>query len=91
MVKNQVLGSVVLSDLGKRTLAQVQRDQHFTLLCSDVSLSTKVDVYGGVMSMNCKLIKTGDFVKFHDGHASAMVSDLLTLKGPAILCAEHHQ
>lgn len=75
MMRKQILGdlSITLGDLGGLTLKQVQQNQHLTLLCSDIPLTAKVDVYGGVMSRNCSLISIGDFVKFSDSGTSAMV------------------
>lgn len=72
--RKRLLGSITvcLGDL-KLTLEQVMDDPSLTLLCSEVELADKVDVYSAVMGKNSVLINSGDFVKFSDGGPSAMV------------------
>ena len=47
-------------DLGDVTLSEIKENLSFTLLCSDVNLSSIVDVYGGMMSEFSTLIHIGD-------------------------------
>lgn len=79
-MKREVLGNhcIMLSDYGNLTLKQVQENQNLTLLCSDIPLMTEVAVYSGVMSVNCTMINQGDFVKFSDSGASAIVNKNLS-------------
>ena len=65
---------VTVEDLGELSLNQVQANSRLSLLCTDVELSSLVDVYGGLMSKTCTLIHNGDFVKFSDSETSATVS-----------------
>ena len=60
-------------DLGDVTLSEIKENPSFTLLCSDVNLSSIVDVYGGMMSEFSTLIHIGDFVKYLDSNSSRVI------------------
>ena len=61
---------VFLLDKGELSLSMIQSCSDLTLLCEDIGLDARVDVYGGLMSRTAQLIHIGNFVEFSDDQAS---------------------
>ena len=65
-----MLGKLCISPQDLGDVSEIKENPSFTLLCSDVNLSSIIGLYGGMMGEFSTLIHIGDFV---DSNSSRVI------------------
>jgi len=58
------------------TLLDVKQGSEFTVICPDVPLSEKVDVYKATTSVKAEVVSVGDYVTYMDDGAAEVMNKL---------------